>query len=69
MTHYPPISATLDDNKVSKLLDENKIDICVFGHLHSVKKDKKMFGKKNNTNYLLTSADYIDFDPIEIASI
>ncbi len=66
MTHYPPISADLKDSKVSKLLEESNIDICVFGHLHNVKKDKKMFGEKNSIKYLLTSADYIDFDLIKL---
>lgn len=63
MTHFPPISAELKDSKVSKLLEDYKIDICVFGHLHNVKKDKKMFGEKNKIKYILTSADYLDFVP------
>jgi len=67
MTHYPPISADLIDSQVSKLFDENHIDISVFGHLHNVKEDiKKPFGKKNNTNYLLTSSDYLRFNPLKI---
>jgi predicted phosphohydrolase len=66
MTHYPPISADLKDSKASKLLEKYYIDICIFGHLHNVKKNKKMFGEKNNIKYILTSADYIDFKPIQI---
>lgn len=66
MTHYPPISANLKDSKISKLLDDYNIDICVFGHLHNLKKEKEMFGKKDMTQYILTSADYIDFNPIKI---
>ena len=66
MTHYPPISADLKDSKVSKLLEKYNIDICIFGHLHNLKKEKKMFGEKNNIKYILTSADYINFSPVEI---
>ncbi|NGX32231.1 MAG: hypothetical protein K1060chlam4_00272 [Candidatus Anoxychlamydiales bacterium] len=66
MTHYPPISADLRDSKVSKLLEKYNIDICIFGHLHNLKKEKKMFGEKNNIKYILTSADYINFSPVEI---
>ena len=66
MTHYPPISAKLQDSKVSKLLEENKIDKCVFGHLHNLKENVKMFGEKNNIKYILASADYINFTPIKI---
>ncbi len=66
MTHYPPISADLKDSQVSKLLEKYNIDICIFGHLHNLKREKKMFGEKNNINYILASADYIDFTPIKI---
>ncbi|NGX48710.1 MAG: 3',5'-cyclic adenosine monophosphate phosphodiesterase CpdA [Candidatus Anoxychlamydiales bacterium] len=66
MTHYPPISADLKDSKVSKLLEKYKVDICIFGHLHNLKREKKMFGEKNNIKYILTSADYINFTPVKI---
>ena len=66
MTHYPPVSADLKDSKVSKLLEKYNVDICVFGHLHNLKKEKKMFGEKNNIKYILTSADYINFSPVKI---
>jgi len=66
MTHYPPISWDLNDSKASKILEKYKVDLCVFGHLHNIKKDRKLFGQKNGINYLLTSCDYLDFDPIEL---
>jgi predicted phosphohydrolase len=66
MTHYPPISSDLKDSRVSKLLEKYKIDICVFGHLHNLRKDKPIFGNKNNTKYYLTSCDYLDFCPIKL---
>ncbi len=66
MTHYPPISADLKTSKASTLLERCNIDICVFGHLHNLKKEKKIFGEKNNIKYILTSADYIDFTPLKI---
>lgn len=66
ITHYPPISAELKDSQASKLLESYKITHCVFGHLHNVKKDKKLFGEKNNIKYFLTSSDYLDFIPIQI---
>lgn len=66
MTHYPPISATLEDSRASALLEKYHIDICVFGHLHNVKKEMPLFGKKRGIDYRLTSADYLDFVPIQI---
>ncbi len=66
MTHYPPLSADLKDSRATKLLEKYNVDISIFGHLHNVKKEKKLFGEKNSIKYILTSADYIDFNPIEI---
>lgn len=66
MTHYPPIGLELQDSKTSKLLDSYNIDYCVFGHLHNVKKQKALFGKKNKTQYYLTSCDFLDFKPLKL---
>lgn len=67
MTHYPPISADLCSSRVSALLEEFGVHICVFGHLHNVKKDVKMFGEKEGVHYRLTAADYLDFKPLQIS--
>lgn len=64
MVHYPPISADLKDSKVSKILEENQINVCIFGHLHNVIKERPLFGEKNKIRYLFTSADYLEFDPM-----
>ncbi|KPK32619.1 MAG: phosphoesterase [Chlamydiae bacterium SM23_39] len=66
MTHFPPISGDLKDSEVSKILEKNKIDIVIFGHLHNIEKNKRLFGEKNGIKYLLTSCDYLNFDPIKI---
>lgn len=68
MTHYPPIGSDLSPSNVSKILEEHKIDTCVFGHLHSVKNDSLPFGEKNGVRYILTSSDYIHFKPICVSS-
>ncbi|MCE5316469.1 MAG: metallophosphoesterase [Parachlamydia sp.] len=67
MTHYPPLSATLEDSRASALLEKYHINICVFGHLHSVKTESTLFGKKNGIEYHLASADYLNFVPLKIA--
>jgi len=66
MTHYPPISADLKDSRASLILEKYGIDAAVFGHLHNVKQDTPIFGKKNGINYYLTSCDYLNFKPIRI---
>lgn len=67
MTHYPPISATLEDSRASALLEKYHVAICVFGHLHSIKKEKPLFGQKNGIDYRLASADYLNFVPLKIS--
>jgi len=66
MTHYPPISAMLLPSRASEILEAFKINICVFGHLHSLKKEAPMFGEVGGVSYKLTSSDYLDFTPIKI---
>lgn len=66
MTHYPPIGADLKPSKTSALLEEFQIDVCVFGHLHNLTKERSLFGSARGIDYLLTAADYINFKPVRI---
>lgn len=67
MTHYPPIGVDLKPSRASEILEEYKVDICVFGHLHNVVHTyDPLFGTRNNVKYILTAADYLNFDPIQI---
>lgn len=69
MTHYPPCAADLSPGPATELFAKHRIDHVVFGHLHSVRRDLNPlpFGKKDATEYHLTSCDYIDFRPRLIA--
>lgn len=69
MTHYPPLSADLENSQASQILEQHQIDACVFGHLHSVRPNSLPFGKKEGVQYLLTSCDYIDFTPAKIMQL
>lgn len=66
MTHYPPISADLKKSRASKLLEEYGINVSVFGHLHNVRKDLSLFGRKDQISYLFTAADYLNFEPVRV---
>lgn len=66
MTHYPPIGADLKSTTASRMLKHYGIETCVFGHLHSVKKEVPLFGSKEGIRYILTSADYLNFKPIQL---
>ena len=66
LTHYPPIGADLLPSRASAILEEYKIDICVFGHLHNVRPGSLHFGKARGVDYIFTSCDYLQFVPLEI---
>ncbi|MFQ5729831.1 MAG: metallophosphoesterase [Waddliaceae bacterium] len=66
MTHYPPISADLKESRASKLLKKYNVDICVFGHLHSLKPGSLSFGEKEGIQYHLTSCDHLNFVPLKV---
>ncbi len=65
MLHYPP----RPDGEFAKILEENKVDFCIYGHLHG-----GTFGAVTNSNisgveYRLVSGDYLKFSPMEIMKI
>jgi predicted phosphohydrolase len=66
MTHYPPISADLQDSRASKLFEAAHIQHVVFGHLHSLRANSTMFGEKNHIRYHLTSCDFLNFELLRI---
>ena len=67
LTHYPPIGTDLAPSRASAILEENGIQICVFGHLHSLKKTSApLFGEIRGVRYILSSCDYLDFIPLKV---
>ncbi|HSX37704.1 MAG TPA: metallophosphoesterase [Chlamydiales bacterium] len=66
MTHYPPIGADLQPSRASQILEQNQIQICVFGHLHNVKSNCSLFGVSRGVSYFLASTDYIRHQPIAV---
>jgi predicted phosphohydrolase len=68
MTHYPPIGADLCPSRTSALLEKYNVDVCVFGHLHNVRRGEKMFGEKDGVAYFLTACDYLDFKPVKVVA-
>lgn len=67
LTHYPPIGADLKPSRASAILEQHKINICIFGHLHSLKPHTRLFDKEaRGVHYLLTSCDYLNFVPLKV---
>jgi uncharacterized protein len=67
MTHYPPIGLNLHESLASRLCKKYGVHVVVFGHLHSFKPNlPPIFGTAENIRYVLTSADYLNFCPVQI---
>jgi predicted phosphohydrolase len=63
MTHYPPIGADLEKSRASQILEQNKIDICVFGHLHNIKQAALFLEKKEACAISSVRAIIFAFNP------
>lgn len=67
MLHYPPYSFKEEDNEITKLLEEYKVDAVVYGHIHAYCRQNLIL-KKNEVTYYLTSCDIVNntLIPIEV---
>ncbi|SHJ77025.1 metallophosphoesterase [Paramaledivibacter caminithermalis] len=67
MTHYPPTNEKFERSGFMEIYEEYNVSKVIYGHLHN--KDSFEMGLKgihNGIEYILTSSDYIDFNPIKI---
>jgi predicted phosphohydrolase len=66
LTHYPPIGADLKPSRASQILENYKIQICIFGHLHNITTTRPLFGTARGIRYLFTSCDFLNFTPLRV---
>lgn len=64
--HYPPANDKHEHSGFIELIDEYKVDACVYGHLHGEAIKTALAGLRGKTRYYLVSADSVDFAPAEI---
>jgi predicted phosphohydrolase len=71
VVHYPPLGPQLEPTRASEILEAAAVDHCVFGHLHGLAPmaSKPLYGERNGIRYWLTSCDYLDFEPVQIAEL
>jgi predicted phosphohydrolase len=66
MIHYPPVNETFQDSAFTDIFEEYGVEKVIYGHLHGKSLQRVMTGYRRGVEYILTSCDYIDFDPIRI---
>jgi predicted phosphohydrolase len=69
--HYPPCVPELDPTAATRAFTAAGVRHVVFGHLHSVKRDRPRppFGERDGVHYHLASCDWIDFTPQLVAEV
>jgi len=73
LSHYPPLGSSLAPTRATAVIENSGADLCVFGHLHSIRKALHppagdLMGTVRGVRYVLASCDYRDFTPIELDS-
>lgn len=65
MLHFPPIGEAGLPTPLTAILEEFKIDLCVYGHLHGLGTRPRSGAdcRIGRTRYLLTSSDWLAFQP------
>ena len=68
MLHFPPTNEKLEPSLFTQLLEDYKVRLCIFGHLHGSSLKKAYDREQNHVHYQLVSADYLDFQPLLLDS-
>jgi predicted phosphohydrolase len=66
MIHYPPTNEKFDETEFISIFKEYGVEKVIYGHIHGPSFNRVFNGYVDGVEYLFTSADYIDFNPIKI---
>ncbi len=62
--HFPPFNRRNQPSDFTRLLEEYRVKICVFGHIHDQGRDYIYQGKKKGVEYRFVAADGNNFAPV-----
>lgn len=63
MIHYPPTNEKFEESGFTEIFKEYNVEKVIYGHLHGNALNNVLEGNVNNVEYIMTSADYINFQP------
>lgn len=66
MLHYPPTNDKFDDSAFTEIFKEFGVEKVIYGHLHGLSLNKVLKGEREGIQYIITSCDYLNFDPLKI---
>ena len=64
--HYPPRYKGYECREILDLLEKYEVRRCFYGHLHGPSHKLAMQGLWDGIDYQLTSADYLNFQPLRV---
>ena len=69
MMHYPPFNSRRENNEMTALISENRIDSVVYGHLHGKDCRADLVTVKEGIPYHLTSCDQLKNKLLHLFSV
>ena len=63
MLHYPPTNEKFEESGFVEILKEYEVEKVINGHLHGPSLSRVLNGMRDGIEYIMTSADFIDFNP------
>lgn len=66
MIHYPPTNEKFQKSEIQEILKEYNVEKVIYGHLHGPALGKVLDGVVDGIEYIMTSADYVNFSPRKI---
>ena len=66
MIHYPPTNDKFEESGFLEIFKDFEVEKVIYGHLHGPGLSKVFKGVHDDIEYIMTSADYLDFKPIKI---
>ncbi len=64
MIHYPPVNEYGHDSVFTAIMEKYKVRKVIYGHLHGAALKNVFQGVRNGVEYIMTSGDFLDFDPL-----
>lgn len=66
MIHYPPVNDKFESSAFTDIFEQYNVEKVIYGHLHGPSLKNVFEGEYRGVEYIMTSCDYIDFDPLKI---
>ena len=64
--HYPPFNANREPSEFVEIMRKYNVKRCIYGHLHGAGFKSAVLGNVNGIEFNLVSADFLNFEPLNL---